>query len=356
YYPFGGTAVWSAKHTSEAKYKYVRYSGKERDATGLYYYGYRYYMPWMGRWLNPDPAWTVDGLNLYQMVRNNPLIYKDSDGRALEWLDLAATEKTQNMAELTYLQLPELREFHHDFTDSTRKILDKTDTNEQRLKLIKKPKDREKESRNIQFTNSKLKGYAAHAGFVNTPQGDSPVYKDGFLNFAGSLKNKNTFPGVKLISDEAIPELEKYHPNKLAKSSRWRPNTSLGYYRVVDIKSFISGVKEQYNKSDNPLHPVVETRIKAHIAINNNVLPKMAGIAGLHAEVQALNYLVSTSDIRGNTTQKLNNSYIFTQRLTGDKNNDFPACHNCSGIISGLEHVMTGKVESDKRLRRRNSI
>ncbi|MPY26945.1 RHS repeat-associated core domain-containing protein [Shewanella sp. YLB-07] len=81
YYPFGGTAVWSAKHTSEAKYKYVRYSGKERDVTGLYYYGYRYYMPWMGRWLNPDPAWTVDGLNLYRMVGNSPIRYSDPDGK-----------------------------------------------------------------------------------------------------------------------------------------------------------------------------------------------------------------------------------------------------------------------------------
>lgn len=80
YYPFGGTAVWSAKSATEAKYKYVRYSGKERDATGLYYYGYRYYMPWMGRWLNPDPAWNIDGLNLYRMVMNNPVILKDNDG------------------------------------------------------------------------------------------------------------------------------------------------------------------------------------------------------------------------------------------------------------------------------------
>ncbi|ODS24947.1 hypothetical protein AB835_01420 [Candidatus Endobugula sertula] len=81
YYPFGGTALWSAKSDIEAKYKYVRYSGKERDVTGLYYYGYRYYMPWMGRWLNPDPAGTVDGLNLYRMVRNNPVRFWDDDGR-----------------------------------------------------------------------------------------------------------------------------------------------------------------------------------------------------------------------------------------------------------------------------------
>ncbi|MDI2145863.1 RHS repeat protein [Pseudomonas sp. ITA] len=84
YYPFGGTAVWSGRNTSETKYKFVRYSGKERDATGLYYYGLRYYAPWLGRWINPDPAGTVDGPNLYRMVRNNPATYMDPDGRSPE--------------------------------------------------------------------------------------------------------------------------------------------------------------------------------------------------------------------------------------------------------------------------------
>nr|WP_052679370.1 RHS repeat-associated core domain-containing protein [Vibrio parahaemolyticus] len=83
YYPFGGTAVWSAKSQTEAKYKTIRYSGKERDATGLYYYGYRYYAPWLCRWLNPDPAGTVDGVNLFRMVRNNPVTLQDADGRML---------------------------------------------------------------------------------------------------------------------------------------------------------------------------------------------------------------------------------------------------------------------------------
>jgi insecticidal toxin complex protein TccC len=72
YYPYGGTAVWTARSAVEANYKTVRYSGKERDATGLYYYGYRYYQPWAGRWLSADPAGTVDGLNLFRMVKNNP--------------------------------------------------------------------------------------------------------------------------------------------------------------------------------------------------------------------------------------------------------------------------------------------
>ncbi|HEN3606840.1 TPA: hypothetical protein U5E23_004190, partial [Yersinia enterocolitica] len=84
YYPFGGTALFASRNTLEAKYKTVRYSGKERDASGLYYYGFRYYLPWLGRWLSADPAGTIDGLNLYRMVRNNPISLMDEDGNVGE--------------------------------------------------------------------------------------------------------------------------------------------------------------------------------------------------------------------------------------------------------------------------------
>jgi RHS repeat-associated protein len=80
YYPFGGTAVWSARSQTEADYKVIRYSGQERDGTGLYYYGYRYYAPWLCRWTASDPAGEVDGLNLFRMVRNNPVTLIDNAG------------------------------------------------------------------------------------------------------------------------------------------------------------------------------------------------------------------------------------------------------------------------------------
>lgn len=82
YYPYGGTSALAARTEVEAGYKSVRYSGKERDATGLYCYGYRYYQSWGARWLSADPAETADGMNLYRMVKNNPLTYRDTDGRA----------------------------------------------------------------------------------------------------------------------------------------------------------------------------------------------------------------------------------------------------------------------------------
>ena len=80
YYPFGGTAIWATHSQTKTRYKTIRYAGKERDATGLYYYGCRYYAPWLMRWLNPDPAGAVDGMNVFRMVRNNPAGLKDEDG------------------------------------------------------------------------------------------------------------------------------------------------------------------------------------------------------------------------------------------------------------------------------------
>ena len=81
YYPYGGTAWWAARSQVDADYKTVRYSGKERDACGLLYYGARYYAPWLGRWANPDPAGNIDGLNRYKMVGNNPIAYTDPSGQ-----------------------------------------------------------------------------------------------------------------------------------------------------------------------------------------------------------------------------------------------------------------------------------
>nr|WP_269803028.1 RHS repeat-associated core domain-containing protein [Pseudomonas uvaldensis] len=80
YHPYGGTAWFAGRSEVEASYKTVRYSGKERDATGLYYYGFRYYATWLQRWINPDPAESVDGLNRYRMVSNNPLARVDVEG------------------------------------------------------------------------------------------------------------------------------------------------------------------------------------------------------------------------------------------------------------------------------------
>lgn len=89
YLSFGATAWMAAPVVIEVQYRYIRYSGKEMDVTRLYYYGARYYAPWLGRWTAADPTGAVDGLNLYAFVGNNPIIHVDETGNAKVLFDVA---------------------------------------------------------------------------------------------------------------------------------------------------------------------------------------------------------------------------------------------------------------------------
>ncbi len=108
YLPFGGRAWWVRHHAARASFKTRSYSGKERDATGLYYYGYRYYAPWQQRWLNPDPAGEVDGLNLFCFVGNSPVRYSDADGRMGDEFDRSLDEFLQELGNSPPVDHPEV--------------------------------------------------------------------------------------------------------------------------------------------------------------------------------------------------------------------------------------------------------
>jgi RHS repeat-associated protein len=58
-----------------------RFSTKQYDPVwGLYYYGYRYYIPEIGRWPSRDPIGEMGGLNEYGFVGNSPTITIDATG------------------------------------------------------------------------------------------------------------------------------------------------------------------------------------------------------------------------------------------------------------------------------------
>ena len=83
YLPFGGTSFTAGRNQTETKLKEYRFTDKERDDfSGLYYFGARYYAPWLGRWMSADPSGPVDGGNLYVYCQNNPVGRIDPDGRA----------------------------------------------------------------------------------------------------------------------------------------------------------------------------------------------------------------------------------------------------------------------------------
>jgi RHS repeat-associated protein len=83
YDAFGGTTASGT--VSDQPFKYT---GREDDGTGLYYYRARYYSPEMRRFISEDPIGLKGGdVNLMAYVGNDPINRKDPNGEKL-WIDI----------------------------------------------------------------------------------------------------------------------------------------------------------------------------------------------------------------------------------------------------------------------------
>lgn len=80
YDPFGGTAAQGEPSANAGQY-----TGRENDATGLYYYRARYYSPTLQRFISEDPSGMFGGTNLYAYVGNGPVGRLDPSG--LDFID-----------------------------------------------------------------------------------------------------------------------------------------------------------------------------------------------------------------------------------------------------------------------------
>jgi RHS repeat-associated protein len=79
YEPFGAVAASGSSSSNE-----FRYTGREDDGTGLYYYRARYYHPALQRFISEDPIGFAAGdVNLYAYVANAPLDFSDPSGMSL---------------------------------------------------------------------------------------------------------------------------------------------------------------------------------------------------------------------------------------------------------------------------------
>ncbi len=76
YKAYGELRSSSGTYTSR-----YRFSSKEYEQTmGIYYYGYRFYNPSVGRWLTQDPLKEAGGLNQYEFCNSNPVNFTDPFG------------------------------------------------------------------------------------------------------------------------------------------------------------------------------------------------------------------------------------------------------------------------------------
>lgn len=321
YYPFGGTAWWAADSQVQASYKTVRYSGKERDGSGLYYYGFRYYAPWMMRWINPDPAGPVDGLNLYVMVGNNPIRLVDAFGLGKEKFYIAFSQETKRM--LTgagknpapprkgkpqeYKQA--LEDFYRDF-----------------------PYER--------FTGATKNKLTAHAGVL---------FDNGDPSASIMITNVYNIPQPKKV--EEVPGITVHKPRHPTIRD---PNLIMSGILAVDLSEFATHLGERYIEAvrdsdikiyrggsvtpvgisgieyEASLPDMVRELVIPHIEQSNTLTPQNAGIPGYHAEVIQGNLIRLFPNVKEN----LQFVTIATQKLQGTEVvEDFPACFNCTNIL-----------------------
>ncbi|WP_123424456.1 RHS repeat-associated core domain-containing protein [Pseudomonas brassicacearum] len=202
YYPFGGTAWWAGRSATEAKYKTVRYSGKERDATGLYYYGFRYYAPWLQRWINPDPAGYVDGMNLYQFVGANPVNNIDSVGLDKKrWQDLIHKHLLTGYGHI-------LRGHHLDYIG------------EQIKEDAPRPSAGPWQYKGVRYYNQqqraeRLMPHTIAGGAIRGVDGEPANYSEGPITSSMKWIKSNGYLGYVLaLNEQNVPELAVFVPER----------------------------------------------------------------------------------------------------------------------------------------------
>jgi insecticidal toxin complex protein TccC len=202
-------------------------------------------------------------------------------------------------------------------------------------------------------------------------------YGDSFINLPGSLSSEGTFPGVRLITrNEELTIGRKPPPRFKLEKQEWKEISAIintrsfqgkggkvawapaadSNYRVSDEGAFMGEIERLYNESGEPLHPVIKDQIMSHIANNDRILPRAAGIAGLHAEVRALNQAMNRA--RVSTLRPFRaamNMFVITKRLVGKVGANFDACYNCRAIIGDPVRILSGVTENNKGFERMHS-
>lgn len=322
YYPFGGTASLAANSELEVSYKTIRYSGKELDDTGLYYYGRRYYAPWLQRWLSADPAGALDGWNLYAMVGNNPVSFVDELGLNDKLNDRVSKRTTDMIAKGKEPADPKPAR--------------------QKKRLIEDPDRRFTKT----FRNTEA---VAHAGFLIP--GASPGQDTIGTDFFNISLEKTTFTKEKHGFHIARPVDNALDSSNLA---------SLGVFQIDDLNKFGTYLAKLHTNRLNDkdlavkvyngdssdfqslrgmqyevpaLHEITLDRMKRHITASNMRIPMSRGLPGAHAEVQAGNTALYIQKKLTGSTDPAEISIVTQKLQQADHAQAFEACYNCTGQL-----------------------
>lgn len=121
-------------------------------------------------------------------------------------------------------------------------------------------------------------------------------------------------------------------------------------FTITDDKAYMQNLEAMYETSGNPLHSKTKTMIQNQLDVIKSRRPPvsdtLAGLPGLHAEVQ------STNDIYGQLEKKGLNPFSYDDKIevvtykiapSSGQGGEFNACTNCSGILKPPIKILTGR-------------
>lgn len=124
YHPYGTTSTAFNNPDIQAAAKRYRHTGMERDEeSGLASHGSRYYLPWLGRWLSPDPSYYKDSFNIYQYAHCNPAGFVDITGNDSKKPSLTKEEATFLVAAVDTIYRVHFTQNDAALTDSLEKAI-----------------------------------------------------------------------------------------------------------------------------------------------------------------------------------------------------------------------------------------
>lgn len=345
YYPYGGTAVLTKGTAPGIDYKTIRYSGKELDRSGLYYYGRRYYAPWLQRWISADPAGEVGGPNLYAMVGNNPISFIDILGLG------KPGDIIRNMSQSMV----------------TSNASNPFNAPAKTPKNIAKQLEAEHKAKHpyYDFTKTKKNKLVVHAGgYIPHQDSEQTVLIQGHHNAPITLKE---VPGLSVYREagNSITEPRIYKIDDLGKIKEHLTGKYEALYAddTSTIQVFKGSSTTPINLQDvrregtsQQLLPETWSAVQEHIKSNNYLIPEPDGLPGAHGEVGVLNTASMMS-----AGSEPNIVQIWTDKIQSvPAAVAFPTCTNCTGIMKSAQggkmkpDVQTGNLEEKLDNFRRN--
>jgi RHS repeat-associated protein len=279
YHPFGTSSYQATNAGILSSSKRYRYVGKERDEeSGLYYYGARFYAPWLCRFMSCDPkAAQFPDQSPYNYCFNNPINLIDPDGMEPEGPDDPPTGSESNPILLDEVEISSTRTYPSAVSTgatSTPRADDITPGPNWLSRTLNTPENREK-YRTTMTAISLLK-YESSGGESGKYSDDEHVTTDYLFHqwVFGNGKSEHTFTENSIMGRQmlATSEIQGAMQTALTKAASG-DNSSTGFTRSAGVENKAHYIKSFFTDlHDNPAR-AMHGSFFGDITTESNALP-----------------------------------------------------------------------------------